>query len=393
MSVASFKLEQVGTFFDREDGSRNGVVTYLAHTDDLDTSQADILADPRCPQRFVSGHPQVPTIECRSRRCDTLSDFVYRVTATFDNQRQTKEDSDDATTALIRGSQRAFTVQRPVFFDAFGMPLVNRAGDFYEGLTKRVTLRQFNVTANFASLTAANFLFKFAGTLNASEVTILGETFPGLTCSLGEVSHPDEPMQDNNGVEYWPITYDVSVDPDGHFLILPNRGANELIYQTRSSSSDDWEPARREFSNVAAYDSESDEDLRRIVKARITTESGQDVGSNIWLDERGQSEKVKSFNTTTISGAIAKDSADFFTAQAEAEFIGRLVQIPFAGGWGRTLTTRVESVSQGVSLTLADEAKVAVDPASLRYSGAIVNYAVLDEVADWSAIPLPNNQP
>lgn len=387
MTVTVFKVEQIGTFFDREDGSKNGIVTYIAHTDDLLTTQETILADPRCPQRQLSGHPQNPTIECRSRRIDTLGDYVYRVTATFDNQRQTKEDNDDATVALIKGGQRAYTELRPVFFDAFGAPLVNAAGDFYEGQMKRHRMRQFNVTANFGSLAAAQFLFQYAGSVNANAVTILGETFPAGTCSLGEVQHPEEPFQDNNGVEYWPMVYDITVDPDGWFIMLPNRGPNEIVYQTRASTNDDFED-----DTYANYQAETDNDLKKRIKRRIRTDEGQDVGSDIWLNPYGESEKLLGLTPQTLSVSLTANSNAATVAGLNSDHLGVNLVVPGAGPFQRPLRCRIDSVA-GTTAQLSATASHSVTNVTAYTSGATVVYFLIDDVLNWSSIPLPNNQP
>ncbi len=73
---------------------------------------------------------------------------------------------------------------------------------------------------------------------------------------------------------------------------------------------------------------------------------------------------------------------------------GLLVRVAGAGLDGRYLETRLASVAAGGgSATMDREALTAVSGGDVYVSGVIVNEFLLEDVADWSSLPLPNNQP
>lgn len=60
-------------------------------------------------------------------------------------------------------------------------------------------------------------------------------------------------------------------------------------------------------------------------------------------------------------------------------------------GW---LTTKITSLSSTTVATLQRPAFTTISPAKQVWvSGAIINEFILDDLADWSSVPLPNNHP
>jgi hypothetical protein len=378
------------------DGNETAVIEYEILVDSYTTSISTILAHADVPDRR-SAHPENANAVCVSRSLKNVSDFddLLMLTATFSTKPRSQQDNEDPLSMRIKGGMRSASQEVPAFYDAFGNPLVNDAGDLYEGLTKKQRLRQINVTTNYAAI--PNYLFDLAETINAAAVTIHGKTYPAGTCYLSNVQMPDEPIKSKDGVEYWPITYDVEVNPSGYYIILPNKGFHELIYQTRSTStlpqpdSDPWVDATK-----AAYDAEGTAAKKQVIKRRIQTSEQQDTAESMWLDYNGQATRVISLNTSPFSGgAMTAGSATLTVSSGltEATHKGCLVIIPGAGPFGRKLEATITAVASGTSCTLSRNASTTVSGKSVYIPGARFKTFVLEDLADWSSVPLPNNEP
>jgi len=73
---------------------------------------------------------------------------------------------------------------------------------------------------------------------------------------------------------------------------------------------------------------------------------------------------------------------------------GALIRIAGAGLKGRYHETNLVTVaSGGGSGTISRAALEAASAETVYVSGVIVNEFLLEDVADWSSLPLPNNQP
>jgi hypothetical protein len=290
----------------------------------------------------------------------------------------------------VKGGMKSGSKDVPAFFDSRGYPLVNSAGDLYPGLTRKRRLRVFNCTANFTTI--PNWFFEYAGTINDAAVTILGKVYPAGTCMLGDLDCPDEPTTDRLGDLYWPVTFSVVHDPDGYFILLPNKGMNELVYQVRDGVDSEWSD-----TTVTAYTAKTPTTDRRIIKRRILTDEGQDVADDIWLNADGQATKVVSLNATAIGTANTTAGSKSITLATGAFDVaahkGAMIKILGAGPLNRPLVARIDAVASTTAATLAIAAFTTVAAKTCYVSGAIVNQFVMDDLADWSTLPLPNNHP
>lgn len=379
-----------------DEGNETAVIAYEILVDDYTTSISTILAHADVPARRES-HPENANALCRNRSLKAVPDFddLLILTATFSTKPTTKEDNTDPLNMRVKGGMRSASRDVPAYYDAFGNPLVNDAGDLYEGLSKKQRLRQINVTANHDAI--PNHLFDLAETLNDADVSIHGKTYPAGTCYLSNVQMPDEPTQSTDGVEYWPITYDVEVNPSGYFIILPNKGLHELVYQTRSTSTvpqpdnDPWVDATK-----AAYDAEATAAKKQVIKRRIQTTEQQDTAEAIWLDHNGQATRVISLTTTPLAGGAMTAGSTTLTVSSglvEATHKGCLVIIPGAGPFGRKLEATITAVASGTSCTLSRRAATTVSGKSAYIPGARFKTFMLEDLADWSSVPLPDNEP
>jgi hypothetical protein len=387
--MATAKLYRRGDWQQAEDGSESVVDIYELLASSETETITSILSASGLPAKG-SSHPEKSSAIAVSQSLsqdDTVL-TVWRLEVRYSTAIETRED-DTYASQRTKGGMRSSRVEVPAFYDSRGYPLVNTAGDLYEGLGRPVRTRTVNVTHNATSI--PNYIFSLSDTLNAAAVTILGTSYPALTCKLTDVNCPDEPVRDKAGSLYYPVTYNVEINPYGWHILLPNKGPNQLIYQTRTSSTADWEDDTK-----ANYDSKTPTTDRRIIKRPIESEEQQNLGGEIWLDENGQATTVVSLTGTSIGTAnmTAGSGAITMVSGTLPETIGALVRVEGAGLKGAVLASNILSVaSGGGSGFLSQDAMETVTGATVHASGVIVNEFLLEDAADWSSLPLPNNQP
>jgi hypothetical protein len=385
---ATSKLRTRGQYQLAEDGSTSVVDVYEVTA----TSESEAIATVVAATSLTQGdaHAEITGALLRelSATPDETLHNVWTVEARYSSRQETRENAAYAS-QRTKGGMRSSSVEVPAFFDTYGYPLVNTAGDAYEGLGRKVRTRTVNVTHNATSI--PNYIFNLSDTLNAAAVTILGTSYPAKTCKLTDVNCPDEPVSDKDGDLYYPVTYNIEINPIGWHILLPNKGPNQLIYQTRASSTADWSDDTK-----ANYDSKSPTSDRRIVKRPIESEEQQNLGGEIWLDENGQAVTVTTLTATSIGTAnmTAGSGAITMVTGALPEKVGSLIRVEGAGLKGRFLESNLLSIaSGGGSGYLSRDALETVSGADVYVSGVIVNEFLLEDVADWSSLPLPNNQP
>ena len=387
--MATAKLYRRGDWQQAEDGSESVVDIYELLASSETETITSILSASGLPAKG-SSHPEKSSAIAVSQSLsqdDTVL-TVWRLEVRYSTAIETRED-DTYASQRTKGGMRSSRVEVPAFYDSRGYPMVNTAGDLYEGLSKPVRTRTVNVTHNATSV--PNYIFNLSDTINAAAVTILGTSYPALTCKMTDVNMPDEPVRDKAGDLYYPITYDIEINPVGWSILLPNKGPNELVYQTRTSSTADWEDDTK-----ANYDSKTPTTDRRIIKRPIESEEQQNLGGEIWLDEHGQATPVVSLTGSSIGTANTTAGSTTLTMVTGTlpETPGLLVRVAGAGLNGRYLETRLASVAAGGgSATMDRKALAAVSGGDVYASGVIVNEFLLEDAADWSSLPLPNNQP
>jgi len=387
--MATARLYRRGDWQQAEDGSESVVDVYELLASSETETITSILSASGLPAKG-SSHPEKSSAIAVSQSLsqdDTVL-TVWRLEVRYSTAIETRED-DAYASQRTKGGMRSSRVEVPAFYDSRGYPLVNTAGDLYEGLSKPVRTRTVNVTHNATSV--PNYIFNLSDTINAAAVTILGTSYPALTCKMTDVNMPDEPVRDKAGDLYYPITYDIEINPVGWSILLPNKGPNELVYQTRTSATADWEDDTK-----ANYDSKTPTTDRRIVKRPIESEEQQNLGGEIWLDENGEATPVVSLTGSSIGTANTTAGSTTLTMVTGTlpETPGLLVRVAGAGLNGRYLETRLASVAAGGgSATMDRKALAAVSGGDVYASGVIVNEFLLEDAADWSSLPLPNNQP
>ena len=283
--MGTAKLYRRGEFQLAEDGAESVVDVWRVIATSETETITSILASSGLPSQGDS-HPEKSAaiaLEIDATQDDEVLTF-WLVSVRYKTNITTRENAAYAS-QRTKGGMRSSRIERPAFFDARGYPLVNTAGDMYEGLGRPVRTRTVSVTHNATSI--PDYIFALSDTLNAAAVTILGTSYPALTCKLTDVNCPDEPSRDKAGDLYYPVTYNIEINPTGWHILLPNKGPNQLIYQTRTSSTADWEDDTK-----ANYDSKTPTTDRRIIKRPIESEEQQNLGGEIWLNQNGQATPV-----------------------------------------------------------------------------------------------------
>ena len=397
MTIVSVRLKSRGKWKQAEDGTENATDVWevLSNTDTETLSavaQADLgTADTRVPRKGKR-HPERSDALVITREAEQNEDVprLWLVTVEYSTKQETREDKPPLE-QKTKGGMTSSTKEVPAYFDALGRPLVNAAGDLYEGLTRKQRLRTFPCTHHFTE--TPNWFFELGDTINAETITILGKDYEPGTCLLTDIDFPDEPTKGVGGEITWPVTYKIVHDPDGYFVILPNRGVHELIYQTRTSDT-----AAYKDTTWALYDAETNINRKRVQKRKIKTDNGEDVSHDIWLDAHGQSQKIIEFRDTQLgTGTIAKGAVALTMTGGvldTVKHLGALIKIYGAGPKGRPLAAKIVTITEdGLSCTISAAAGKAAEDKPVWVSGALVNYFVLEHIADWTDVPLPNNHP
>jgi hypothetical protein len=390
--TATARLYRRGKWQQSEDGSETVVDVWEVRTDSETETITAVVTATGIPAKGAS-HPERTSAIVVERSADHDDGVLtlWYVEVRYSTAITTREDA-AYNSQRVKGGMRSSSIEVPAFYDTRGYPLVNSAGDLYEGLTRKIRTRTVNVTYNAA--TFPDWVFELSDTINAAAVTIHGRTYEAGTCALRDVELPDEPERDKNGALYWPVSYTIEINPLGYYVLLPNKGPNELVYQTRTNSTAPWVDGTK-----ATYDSTTASN-RRIIKRPIQTEEQQQTGGEIWLNAVGQATKVPTLSATQLgTGYISAGSKTLTLSTGafdSATHVGALVRVFGAGPKARPLEARIKSVTSSSVAELEGAAYTTVSvvaPKAIWLSGVIVNQFILEDSADWSSLPLPNNQP
>lgn len=376
----------------REDGSLHGKRTFEFLSSDHTTTIHDMLIFAGFPTRG-DPHPDHAPALLRTFEPEAVAGFhnLHILTCQYDTRLQF-DDDESTQNALRKAGFRAQDRQVPAVFDAFGRPNVNTAGDLIPGLVMLANEYVAPVTVKLPAVPV--YLFTLNNTLNDDTVTFRGIDFPAGTLMLKNIQMEDEPEFDpDTGVGHWVITFDVIHNPDGFYEIHPNKGKHELIYQTRLTANDDWEDV-----TPADYDTKTPTSDRQIVKRRIRGEDDQTIADDMWLDARGQAVRVPQITTTTIgNGSMTAGSATLTLSSGafntDGSHVGASIAVIGAGPHGRAHHTLIESVSSTTVAILKDKATQTVSSKAVYLPGVIGRRIINQPLADWSVVPLPNNDP
>lgn len=392
------KLLRKGAIKRRPDGSRHATIEYLIRSDDIDEDMDAIADHVDLPEQHVDAHPDNPFLICRE--VDTAeqdgSDFSYIVTAEFDTKQQFDQPEYNFAQERVEGGLRGYSEEVPAFVDGQNTPVINDAGDWFEGATKKKRMIAVPCTAYFQEIPWLLFTV-LSNTVNNAAITIHGLTFPAGTAWLGDPQMPKKPIVGSDGASYWPVDYEIHIDLDGWYQDFPNRGYQAIQYQTRIESDPVTDPATYgEWSDVdwTVYDAGTDSNLKRFIKIRVTDDVNADTPQNAWLDSHGQYVRASlNYATGTVATTAGSQTATAtFTPALDPDVdVGKRIQIAGAGLSGRTMVCRIDAIS-GTTLTLSYAAATTVASGAAKIGGVWVKSFLFPELADWTDLPLPNNE-
>ena len=406
------KILKYGRVKERVDGTKFGEIEYAVYLPDFapttftdpagyNTNHNNVLLQPGIPQRFIDVHPHDGGMICQHREVEFHQDsrHTHIVTAYFDSRITLDARDDDPKKWPVRGGIRTYTEEVPVFVDSVGRPLINAAGDYYEGQTRRRRMVEYNCTAYFA--VPPSELFQLVGTVNNSSIEIHGRTYGPYMASVTNMSMPDTPERYKLEIDpfyalYWPVSYSIVINPDQWITVLPNRGYNELSYEWRLINDEfvpqtDW--IRTTYQEYLARQN-VDLNQTRVRKIRITEDNDAETSNQLWLTEQGESigPGAIALNGTLRATTTAGNTSITLTqGSVSAADIGTLLNIPGVGTEGRNLQCRITAVASPTQLTVYPPPQTARTGTQVWTYGLSANTFELDEIANWSNLPLPNN--
>lgn len=387
MTIQSFKLMNKGPIKRSSDGSRQARIEYLVTSNNVDEDQDAILDHVNCPELHVTGHPDNSDIICRELEVSEYegNDYKWIVTADFDTRVQFDPVEYNVNNSVVEGGLKGITEDVPTFWDTYGNALVNDAGDYFEGLTKKSRLIACPVTAYFSAVPWALFA-ELNGTVNDDTITIHGVDFPAGVGLLEEPVMASRPVYAGDGTPYWKVDYNITLRADGWVSILPNRGFFHRVYQTRTTTSDPWEDV-----GYDAYTAEATGTLKRVIKVAITDDAETDVPSNVWLNDHGEA-MLATFDqiNSTCSTTANSTTVTSISPTLSADDVGKYIVITGAGYEGRKLRVRIESQG-GSTAVISQTAKTTGTGLAMKGGGAWCKVYQIEDLADWSSLPLPNN--
>lgn len=368
---------------DGEDGTREYETFHLVTVSDPSDSGAVIYASSLIPRPHVTVAPWDSAVTCRSRRLEYNEDaYTWGLTVRWSSKQQFEKPEDNPLIRPVKGAVRFVDKERPAFIDSEGRPLVNTAGDLYAGLTVVDSIAQVSVTALFQNWPF--FLWRFNNTVNQQPARMFGIWFPARTCWMNNLYIPDEPA-DENGVKYWPVTYDINVDAAGYYDIYPNSGLNRIQYQVRDNASAPWEDVP--FSEYAAKTPPTD---RRKQRRRCLDGVGNDSGET-WLDEHGQ-ETLPTFTNGSVGTAAASAGTDIITLSVNTftpDSVGLVITLKWPEPFNQSIQLQVVEVISETEARVHLTANASFSGVPASVSGAAFNVYKKQRGADWSTLPLP----
>ena len=133
--MATAKLYRRGDWQQAEDGSESVVDVYELLASSETETITSILSASGLPAKGDS-HPEKSSAIAVSQSLsqDETVLTVWRLQVRYSTAIETRED-DTYSSQRTKGGMRSSRVEVPAFYDSRGYPLVNTAGDLYEGLS------------------------------------------------------------------------------------------------------------------------------------------------------------------------------------------------------------------------------------------------------------------
>lgn len=180
----------------------------------------------------------------------------------------------------------------PALIDHAGRSACNTAGDFFGGFEKEVQLKKFFFVMNYA--TPPDWAFFLDGSVNATEITILGVVMPPGTVRLYVPEGPLEPTVED-GVAFYQLNYELHFNPMGWQTLYWNVGFHELKYTDSDGN----------MVSPNASPGTGAGQLKDIRKVAILDDKGEPMKSEVYLDAFGRKIASKHLRPKTVAVGTA----------------------------------------------------------------------------------------
>lgn len=369
---------------DAEDGSRSYSTTHLVFSNDPSDTAAELYADSLCPQNHVTVAPWDSAVTCRDRKLSQQEDpTAWLMTINWSSKQQFEKTDDNPLARPVVGSLRCEDVEIPTTVDATGRVMANTAGDLYRGLTVVANLPRVSVTACLSNWPVG--AVKLNNTVNASPVRIFGIWFPSRTCWMKNLFIPEKP-EEENGLKYWKVTYDILINERGYYELYPNSGLNRIQYQVRDNASADWEDVP-----YSEYDAKTPTTDRRMQRRRCLDGVGNDSGEETWLDQYGQ-ETQPTLGNGTIGTASATAGSDVISVSAsvfDEDSVGQVLTLTPPEPFDKAITLQIKEVISATDVRVHLTANSSFSNVPVSVTGCLFNLFYRQSAANWSTLPLP----
>lgn len=256
---------------DEQGPSRKFTRFFWATLQDVNTDPFHIYNYRECP-KLGDKHPLFKAALCIRRKLNQVGESnVYKVEIEYstENGDANNDPNPLKRPAIIDIETRLEEVE--TFRDGKGRIRLNTAGDILVGTTLK-PFQDITIQKNLAQV--PDWFRTLPGSVNDSPVDIDGETYDARTLLMGTTSRPSRELE--NEVYYYPMTFQLTFDPDTHDTFVPSTGFHFL----------DQNPSANEVKANKILGLPS----RPIVytKKRITIGPGDYPSEPQYLDKNGQ---------------------------------------------------------------------------------------------------------
>lgn len=394
MAYRSWKLDESDYGVD-SDGHRSANIVWVFEPDNPAHDEEDVLSNCGIVQHETA-HPA--NDELKAREFDGPYPFegtdAWTLSVDYSTKREKQDDGDDYS-SLVKVGHETADIERPALWDAFGNCLTNAADSIIDGLKRTDTLHIYPVRAFIAAKSGASYiappsyLTKFTNFVNSDEIKIsqvgsasAADVWGPGTAIIKGMSIGEEPVEQYDA-EFWEVTFQIVCDPDGHSLILPNRGYQEYRYKDSAGAAiDPWT-----YNPASGH---------KKTRHNIGTDDGESMAEPSWLDAWGRAVKAPVLNTTSIgNGAMAKGGKTLTLTPRQTPGVtgagfsqesheGAGIVVTSAGHNQRRLHTRIKSVTNSSTVEVETAARAAVTGVAVYLPGVIVREVMLQQVAAFT---------
>lgn len=181
------------------------------------------------PVGYGSPHPIYPAYQCLEESWSNeqngpnlsiwIATFTFK-TNTIDQEEQERKDIPDPLDRRARVTVRSVRYGKLIDKDLNGQAFITSAGEPYPA--QEIDDERWTITVRKNYTSIPDFIWTYQKKLNASPITVKGQSLEAKTVKFGEVSVPE--LQIENGVEHYPIEFTLDYKRDGWQLSLLDAG-------------------------------------------------------------------------------------------------------------------------------------------------------------------------